>query len=184
VRVFAHLAQVAARLWVAKTTLSAWLPSDAARVRFPGARLRAALGWRFRAVMAGLGVAAAGSRGKMKLPGAISHPPQPSSISRPTAVSLRSFSSPSSIHFFLVRDRWRQLTAPWWWCSLVAGGELLRRSGCLFVCCCRESEEAVFFLYVAFFFLSVGSATSSSSTVGSATSTSSSPSSVVKRPRG
>jgi hypothetical protein len=39
---FAHLARLGARLREAKKVLSAWLPGNAARVRFPGARLHAA----------------------------------------------------------------------------------------------------------------------------------------------
>ena len=166
-----------------KTSLSIRL--SAMPLRFVSrVRLRAALGWRFWTLMAELGVATAGSRGKMKVSGPISHPPQPFSISRPTTVSIRSFSSPSSIHFFLVRDRWQWVSAQWWRCSPVAGGEFLRRWWCVFVCCCRDSEVGGFFLSVAFFFLFDGSATSFSSPIGSATSTCRSSSSLMKGPRG
>jgi hypothetical protein len=65
---FAHLARLGARLREAKKVLSAWLPGNTARVRFPGARLRAVHAGRFRRLPRVGGVAGAGSRGKVKLP--------------------------------------------------------------------------------------------------------------------
>jgi hypothetical protein len=65
---FAHLARLGARPREAKKVLSAWLPGNAARVRFPGARLRAAHAGRFHRLPRVDGVAGAGSRGKVKLP--------------------------------------------------------------------------------------------------------------------
>jgi hypothetical protein len=44
---FVHLARLGARLQEAKKGVSAWLPGNAARVRFPRARLRGGRGgWR------------------------------------------------------------------------------------------------------------------------------------------
>jgi hypothetical protein len=65
---FAHLARLGARLREAKKVLSAWLPGNAARVRFPGARLRAVHAGRFHRLPHVGWVAGAGSRGKVKLP--------------------------------------------------------------------------------------------------------------------